>query len=60
MNPQPDYVKTHTRLFELASILMQEKSDALPIVDEDMHLVGQVSYSDIIQAYLDDMIPAVA
>lgn len=53
MNMNPFFVHETTSLAEMASILMREKINELPVVDEQMHIIGQVNMYEVIKAYLD-------
>jgi len=52
MDERPQFVEGSTSLSKMADILMQEKINELPIVDDDMHLVGQINVYEVIMAYL--------
>jgi CBS domain-containing protein len=52
MNDQPRWVTAKTPLAEMAEILMREKINELPVVDEERRVVGQVSVFDVIATHL--------
>jgi len=52
MDDRPSFVKPSTTLSEMAQILIEEKINELPVVDDDMHIVGQVNVYEVIMAYL--------
>jgi predicted transcriptional regulator len=39
----------------MAGILMQEKINELPVVDDDMHIVGQINIYEVIMVYLQEI-----
>ena len=53
MDPKPKFVHPFTPLSEVANILMEEKINELPIVDDSHRLVGQVNIYEMIMSYLD-------
>jgi len=52
MNEHPNYVTEHTLLSEMAILLMQEKINELPVVDDELKIIGQVNIYEVIKAYL--------
>jgi predicted transcriptional regulator len=52
MNENPHFVKESTSLSDMANILIQQKNNEFPIVNDDMRLVGQVNVYEMIMAYL--------
>jgi len=52
MDENPYFVKSSTPLSEMAEMLIQEKINELPVLDDDMHIVGQVNVYEVIMAYL--------
>jgi acetoin utilization protein AcuB len=50
MTHQPMTLQAGTRLSRAAAFFADHKVGALPIVDEDQHLVGLVSYLDVLRA----------
>jgi Mg/Co/Ni transporter MgtE len=52
MLDKPFYVKKGTSLSEMAHILIREKINELPVVDDDMRLIGQVNMYEVITRYL--------
>lgn len=52
MNPTPRFVTEEQTLSEVAKTLLREKVTELPVVDSEMHLIGQVNTTEIIVAYL--------
>ncbi len=55
MDDGPRFVKEATLLSDMANILMLEKINELPVVDDQMHLVGQISIYEVLVAYLKDI-----
>jgi CBS domain-containing protein len=55
MNKNPSYVFESTNLAEMATILMKEKINELPVVDKDMKIIGQVNVYELILAYLEKL-----
>lgn len=49
MTPEPRTVQRAAPLAEVAAILAEERFGALPVVDEEGHLQGMVSYVDILR-----------
>jgi len=52
MDDAPRFVKEATLLSDMANILMREKMNELPVVDDQMHLIGQISIHQVLAAYL--------
>jgi len=52
MDERPKFVKSSTTLVDMATILMREKINELPVVDEDMQVIGQINIYEVIMAYL--------
>ena len=52
MDERPKFVKSSTTLVDMATILMQEKNNELPVVDENMRITGQINIYAVIMAYL--------
>lgn len=48
------YVKESTTLSEVARIFMRERINELPVVNDEMIIVGQVNFYEIIMGYLKD------
>lgn len=57
MNDSPRFIKEATLLSDMANILVQEKINELPVVDDQMHIVGQLSLYEVITAYLKEVSP---
>ncbi len=51
MKTDPFSVKESTSLSEMAIIMIKEQINELPVVDDDMTLIGQVNVYEIIEAY---------
>ena len=51
MKKDPFYVKPNAQLSEIASIMINEKINELPVVDDDMKIVGQINVYEIIEAF---------
>ncbi|MCF6174560.1 MAG: CBS domain-containing protein [Victivallaceae bacterium] len=51
MKQDPFSVKESTSLSKMAIIMIKEQINELPVVDEDMTLIGQVNVYEIIEAY---------
>lgn len=54
MTPNPVCVRASDPVTVLAWGLLDERVGAIPVVDEDDHLVGIVSYIDVLRLVLDD------
>lgn len=52
MNDQPCSVTEDTPLAEMAEILMRERINELPVVDENRRIVGQVNVYNVIATHL--------
>jgi len=52
MNSSPSYVQKGTTLVDVAAIMIQEQVNELPVVDEAMHVVGEVNMLEVITGYL--------
>ena len=52
MNDNPRFVCESTTLSEMATILMHEKINELPVVDNEHRVIGQVNVYEAINAYL--------
>jgi len=52
MNPYPCFVKETTSLAEMAKILMKEKINELPVIDDEKHIIGQINIYEVIDTYL--------
>ena len=48
------YVKETTTLSEVARIFMREQINELPVVDDNMIIIGEVNFYEIIIGYLND------
>lgn len=55
MDENPCYVKGSISLSEMADILIRERINELPVVDDDMHLVGQINIYEVIMEYLHEI-----
>lgn len=51
MDTEPSYVTEDSSLAEAAKIFLRDKINELPVVDSEMHLVGQISFYEIIMEY---------
>ncbi len=54
MDENPHFVKESTSLSDMADILIQQKINELPVVNDDMHIVGQINVYEVIMAYLNE------
>lgn len=52
MNDNPRFVQESTLLSEVARILIEEKINELPVVDQRRRVIGQINVYEIISAYL--------
>lgn len=52
MDEKPLHVKESTTLSEVARIFMRERINELPVVSDDMVIIGQVNFYEIIIGYL--------
>jgi len=52
MNSSPSCVQKGTTLVDAAAIMIQEQVNELPVVDEAMHVVGEVNMLEVITGYL--------
>jgi len=52
MNKKPFYVAENDTLSQMAMILMREKINELPVVDTEMHVIGQVNMYEVINSFL--------
>jgi len=57
MDDSPRFVKEATSLSGMANILVHEKINELPVVDDQMRIVGQLSLYEIATAYLKEVYP---
>jgi len=55
MNESPSFVKKSAFLGDMAGILLQEKINELPVVDDDMRVVGQINIYEVIMSYLKEI-----
>jgi len=55
MDDNPSFVYESTTLSEMATILMQEKINELPVVDSERRVIGQVNIYETIKAYLTEI-----
>jgi Mg/Co/Ni transporter MgtE len=55
MNTRPRYVQKSTPLAAMVRIMMEEKINELPVVDEQMHVIGEVNVLEIIAFALQDV-----
>ncbi|MBN2712183.1 MAG: CBS domain-containing protein [Planctomycetes bacterium] len=55
MNREPSPVTENTHLSDVARIMMREQINELPVVDDEMHVVGEVNFYEIIAAYLNEV-----
>ena len=53
MNDEPRSVTESTRLDDMAAILIQEKINELPVVDDARKVIGQVNVYEVIHAFLE-------
>jgi Mg/Co/Ni transporter MgtE len=51
MKKDPFSVKEESELASVAVIMIKEKINELPVVDDDMKLIGQVNVYEMIEAY---------
>jgi CBS domain-containing protein len=52
MTTNPSYVFEDTALSEMIKILIREKVNELPVVDKELHVIGEVNFLEVIQYYL--------
>jgi CBS domain-containing protein len=52
MNPKPVFVYEDTLLSEMISIMMRERVNEMPVVDKQLHVIGEVNILKIIAYYL--------
>ncbi|RLC44775.1 MAG: hypothetical protein DRH70_08430 [Candidatus Coatesbacteria bacterium] len=52
MNDEPCFVEESTSLSDMARILMREKINELPVVDERHRVIGEINVYEVIAAYL--------
>lgn len=52
MNLKPRFVTRNTRLSEMARIMMRDRVNELPVVDERLRLHGEVSIRELFSGYL--------
>ena len=52
MNTNPFYLKQGSTMYEAARILIEEKINELPVVNDDMTLIGQLNVYELIRTYL--------
>lgn len=57
MDDSPRFVKETTSLSDMADILIREKINELPVVDDQMRIVGQLSLYEVIATYLREVCP---
>ena len=57
MDDSPRFVKEAMSLSDVANILMREKTSELPVVDDQMHMIGQISMDEVIAVYLKEICP---
>ncbi len=55
MDDNPHFVYESTTLSEMARILMQEKINELPVLDDEHRVIGQVNIYEVIKAYLKEI-----
>jgi len=55
MDDNPHFVYESTTLSEMATILMQEKINELPVLDDERRVIGQVNIYEVIKAYLKEI-----
>jgi len=55
MNDEPYYVTESTSLGEMASLLIREQINELPVVDDGKRIIGQVNVYEVIMAYLKEI-----
>ena len=51
MKQDPFSVKEDSKLGDIAMIMIKEKINEFPVVDDDMRLIGQINVYEIIEAY---------
>lgn len=54
MNEDPCFVEESTSLSDVARIMIREKVNELPVVDNEHRVIGEVNVYEIIAAYLKD------
>ena len=52
MNTNPSYVVEDDTLSRMSQILIHEKINELPVVDDDKKVIGEVNVFEVIKAYL--------
>lgn len=52
MNHTPDYVKPDSKLEQMVSKMLSEKINEMPVVNDNMELIGEVNILEIIAYYL--------
>ena len=52
MNDSPRFMKEDTLLSDMADIMVQENINELPVVDDKMHIIGQLSLYEVTTEYL--------
>lgn len=55
MNTRPRYVQKSTPLSAMVRIMIEEKINELPVVDDQMHVIGEVNVLEIIAFALQDI-----
>lgn len=55
MKTDPFYVTEKTTLWEVSRILMREKINELPVVDDQHRIIGQINVYEIILSYLSSL-----
>ncbi len=53
MNRNPHYVYKHTKVKKLIKIMISEKINEVPVVDENIKLIGEVNIMEIIAKWLE-------
>lgn len=51
MKIEPFSVKAESTLSSAATIMIREEINELPVVDDEMHIIGQINVYEIIEAY---------
>ncbi|MDO9576989.1 MAG: CBS domain-containing protein [Candidatus Cloacimonadales bacterium] len=52
MNPRPVFVYEDSLISEMVSIMMRERTNEMPVVDKQKHVIGEVNVLNIIAYYL--------
>jgi len=52
MDKKPSFVKEDSTLADMSKILMHEKINELPVLDDERCVIGQINVYEVIKAYL--------